>query len=309
MDQDERNLEIAQSLLLWQIAKNTSNNNPAIDRGTSQNCWQCGGPIPRIGARVCMHCQCKLSWAVYCLCNPTVRIVSGSDVCDFCERGEMHGRVCKPGMEEEALWDLEDDVALDRELEAQRTHVAGELGVVTSFFATFFFAGICFCIVLMNEERVWSTESTTTFYLSALVAALCSFGWLGKTVLSTAHRPFRSRYQPEITPKKRGKKLTAADDDDDWEEIQEYLLCNNRSDLKRIATSSPIPTTSRRQATPSTSIWFIKRESVVKGPVAVETLKRLVKEKKLKSTDQLASSKNGPWEPIKTAYSQILKQE
>ena len=51
--------------------------------------------------------------------------------------------------------------------------------------------------------------------------------------------------------------------------------------------------------------YFIQRGTTVKGPFSQAKLKTLVEEKKLKQSDSISESADGPWEPLSTAYGRI----
>jgi len=51
--------------------------------------------------------------------------------------------------------------------------------------------------------------------------------------------------------------------------------------------------------------YFILRGTTVKGPFSQAKLKALVQENKLKKSDSISESADGPWEPLDTAYRRI----
>jgi Zn-finger nucleic acid-binding protein len=54
--------------------------------------------------------------------------------------------------------------------------------------------------------------------------------------------------------------------------------------------------------------YFIRRGTVVKGPFSQAKLKSLVQKSKIKKSDTISVSPDGPWEPITTAHSRTSQR-
>tara|TARA_R110002167_G_C12690390_1_gene652365 strand:- start:1531 stop:2349 length:819 start_codon:yes stop_codon:yes gene_type:complete len=52
--------------------------------------------------------------------------------------------------------------------------------------------------------------------------------------------------------------------------------------------------------------YFVRRNENVNGPFSVEKIQKLVEVKKLKPTDEISTTQEGPWESVKLAYKSVV---